>query len=87
MQQDKCCRKQLVSFVFGSAVMWVIWLLTTTDFRGIPWPVYPMVFWALAIFGGWLRKKYCPCSKEKLEDSSSCDQSSCGCSDKDKAGK
>lgn len=71
MEGQNCCKSRLITFLVGSAILWVIWFLTNTT--NLPWPVYPMAIWALVIAGGWLRGRMkCGSSCDTKKDESSC---------------
>ncbi len=44
-------KRDLVTYIFINAFLWLIWLLRTKDnySGGIPWPVWPTAGWGIAI--------------------------------------
>lgn len=71
MEDKNCCKSRVITFLVGSAILWVIWFLTTTS--NLPWPVYPMAIWGLLLIGGWLKGRMnCGSSCDVTKDQSSC---------------
>jgi cytochrome c oxidase assembly factor CtaG len=44
-------KRDLVIYIAVNGFLWIIWLLTNqhTNHRGIPWPVWPMAGWGIAM--------------------------------------
>lgn len=45
-------RKSLYTYVVTNTFFWVLWWFTTgriAGFRGIPWPIWPMLGWGIAL--------------------------------------
>lgn len=44
-------KSHLLTYVVVNLLLWAIWAVTEhKDHRGIPWPVWPTVFWGFGVF-------------------------------------